>query len=264
MWYRLSLDLENIIKTDHHDDDENYGYGTEGEYFTKFDKDKKKKLIDSLGQVDHDQGYKIFYKHLPNDAVAMENLALIFLAPYIRSHSSLQTPAAGSAVSFSNLFANRFISTQNLSGVIIHTFSHKYGMYDFYEWVEQQVQNEIKQILHNIGCKILDLHGENFKLDPKKLDNISKAYISYCDKAAMRKDNLRMLQGFFSENKPLVQDLASDARLFDFGMARCTKAVAVECGLMDFKNKLQQNLFKYPKNGYIEDILEAINTIILY
>lgn len=266
MWYKEALDLTNILE-----ESGLHGIGVYGDYYTYFRPKTKRKLTDTIGRLDHDQGIKHFHSDVSDYELARENLAFLFLAPYIKSMTGFNVPIPSSKSSMSTVFTGKFMITQNMPGV------HIYGKrvldnYIFLEKLGGHMTNFIRAELKSIGVRMLDLHVKNYLVNEHELKNVVQQYIKFCHERNLSEFSTSeyLANEFLNNNPGSWTPLTKDISLVDFGQMLCTDSVAEKCGLKEFKDKLYQYSKRLNKvkgvesddfNHYISEMITAIISI---
>ena len=204
------------------------GEGVYGEFYTNYNQEEKQKLKQKLGRIPDNVGIKKYtYRNLRINTA--ENLAVIYIAPYIRQQTSFKTPEFTGNLSLAGMIGNGFIVSQKMPGVNIFT---ELGRGDLGEKAAAVSRASIEKKLSEIGVINHDMHGNNFFVKPEKIKIIKEQY---------------------EEGEPIEYDLSEGASLFDFGFMKVKKGK-----LQQLKEKLittsDSTLFK-TIIGVIEDML---------
>lgn len=271
MWYKESLNISDIIKRPSNES------GLYGSYYSNFTPEEKNTIKNTIGVNPDDLGIKAFYQRTSLSNMASENIAFIFIAPYIQANTDINIPKASTQTSFSNLFSGGYILTQNIKGVHINDFNMDH-ITDVPKTLKQILryalqnnqQYHIESILDTIGVKANDMHSKNLITDPKKIENIVQAFVKYYkDSPESVGDNLeeerQMVRRFLEHMDPII-DWAPSTTIVDFGNIQVTPEVFAKSGMEDFYNKISEIYYKKngPSNYYIAVIYSALEDLVIF
>jgi hypothetical protein len=191
------------------------GEGMYGEFYTNYNQEEKQKLKQKLGRIPDNVGIKKYtYPKADLRINAAENLAVIYIAPYIRQQTSFKTPEFTGNLSLAGMIGNGFIVSQKMPGVNIFT---ELGRGDLGEKAAAVSRASIEKKLSGIGVINYDMHGNNFFVKPEKIKIIKEQY---------------------EEGEPIEYDLSEGASLFDFGFMKVKKGTPPGQKLQQLKEKL--------------------------
>lgn len=257
MWYKESLDLTNIISRP------SDSSGMYGEYWSNFTPEEKQKLKDKVGPLPESTGIKKFHDNVKFNDLASENLAFLFIAPYIKEHTNINVPSPHQKVSLSNMFTSKYAVTQHMPGVHINKPPSQYLGLPYARYLNDEMReilrSELSQKLMDVGVYIDDLHSLNVLVAPEKVEEFWQNYAKFCQEE--KNIDIDTPMDFISIY-PQYCNFSDFATVIDFGRAKCTHYVAKETGLMDFYTRVQNEQIKNPKNKYLRFILAGIDQII--
>mgnify|MGYP000010467820 CR=1 FL=1 len=222
------------------------GQGAYGEFYSDFSTKDKQIIKGRLGNVSDNIGFKSYHSRFRNaDHIAniKENLAFIYIAPYIKENTDLNTPLYNGSMSLSGMIINHLVPTQKMSGVFMEEALNEmnnqiiyFGDHQYYK-IPYITEDAIDKKLESIGVKWFDIHDQNYLLNP----NTIKEYIE--------------------NNKKTDQynyDISKGASLFDFGGFNISASTEPGNKLLILKERLLNK-----RNQINQSIIKAINDIII-
>lgn len=241
---KVALDMTDVLT-----DDNKLGKGLFGNFHSDFSYEDRKKLKNQLGNLPNNVGVKQYKINPFEDWTAEnieENLAFIYIAPYISQNTDLLTPVYNGTVSLSTMITNKINITQKMPGVplssIVNELKSIYPNIVIFK-LSNAIEDDIIKKLNNIGVQWPDIHANNYLLNRSTM----KEFIQWA------KQNP---EDFKSGHFPF--DLSSGASLFDFGMFSITRNSPPGRQLNALRDKM-----KSQDNKFMEIIVKAINAILI-
>ena len=246
---KTALDMSDVLT-----EDNKLGKGLYGEFHSDFSSEEKQKLKNQLGNLPDNVGVKKFKEKQYNpitvtnnpitvttDNIA-ENLAFIYIAPYINKNTDLVTPIYNGTISLSAMITNRINITQKMPGLTFKTvFEELKSIYPYFppDVLDVSIENQIRDKLRAIGVDCYDIHSKNYLLNKSTVNE------------------------FFTwvKNNPYdatVFDLSKNAALFDFGDFIIHRSAPPGQQLEALKRKMESQ-----NNKFMEVIVKAINRILI-
>lgn len=238
---KIALDMRDVLT-----EDNQQGSGVYGTFYSDFSMEEKQKLKNQLGNVPENVGVKQYKIDRSNKVVEIqnikENLAFMYIAPYIAANTDLKTPVYNGSISLSGMISNRINITQKMPGVSILQLMDKTTLPGSVQYdIIFDTNRKIKQKLESIGVYWSDVHKDNYLID----NNAAKEFKTYI------------------ENNPELMeyndfDLSRNAALFDFGGFNVYDYTPPAMQLLELKNKLE----KSKSNSIISSVIVAIQNMI--
>lgn len=212
---KIALDMSDV-------DGEFVGEGMYGAFYTDFNQEEKRKLKQKLGRIPDDIGIKRYT--YPKGDIRLnvgENLAVIYIAPYIKQQTSFKTPEFTGNLSLAGMISNGLIVSQKMPGVNIETAfgddDDDLGTAFLGHLASDITRQSIEKQLSNIGVVTRDMHSNNFFVQPEQIKKIKEQYES---------------------GESIQYDLSEGASLFDFGLMRVKRGTPPGQQLEQLKGKL--------------------------
>ena len=248
---KLAFDLPDIK-------DNESGNGSHGRFYSDFSPEQKKKIEDTLGIKEPNLGIKKLNYGQSVEAIS-ENLALIYISPYVQANSNLKTPILSGTFSLSNILMNKIHAVQKLPGVKIDSLKLDHFIFDAH--LANMTAKGIVNKLNDIGTGCYDIHKNNYFVNPQLLKTtvaeINKIYNE--EKANYRIASINEMYNMIQDNMDYINfDLSDGASLFDFGFFTAKKNSPPGSKLMDLKQKL----LTQKDNSMFNNIIAAIDNIL--
>ena len=238
--------------------DNELGKGQYGRFYSDFSPEQKKKIEDALGIKEPNLGIKKLNYGQNIDAIS-ENLALIYISPYVQANTDLKTPILAGTFSLSNILMNKIHAVQKMPGVKINLLKLDHFIFD--EHLKRMTNVGIENKLRSIGVYCSDIHVNNYFVNPQLLkttvEEINKIYNE--NKANIRIASINEMYDFMQDKMNHINfDLSDGASLFDFGFFTAKKDSPPGQKLMNLK----QELLTQKYNSMFANIIAAIDNIL--
>jgi len=154
------------------------GAGMFGAFYSDYTEDQRKQIENKIGRTPKNIGIKEFHGMTTTTEIIEENLSLIYIAPYINANTDLNTPVYTGSISLSGMISNRINITQKMPGIHIFEWFNQHMPDDEFgkSYAIKETRAAIVKKLFNIGVRCNDLHGGNFLVQEKVLQEFTKQY----------------------------------------------------------------------------------------
>lgn len=232
------------------------GNGGYGKFYSGFSQDDKQTIKNKIGNIPNNVGikeYKITPANLSSDVAEtqniIENLAFIYIAPYISSYTDLKTPMYNGSISLSGMISNKINITQKMPGISVESLVNSMNLPNFALYtIGDKAKGQIEQKLKSIGVFWSDAHEDNYFID----NNVAKEFKTYIE------NNPDLIDKNGWINNSYDFDLSRNASLFDFGGFNVDDYTSPAVQLLELKNKLE----KFENNSVIKRVILAIRNMI--
>ena len=223
--------------------------GFYADYYNEIPPRMKGVIKDEIGQLPEDVGIKQ-YKWISagNEEIIKDNLALIYIAPYVAKMTNFKTPTIGANMPLSSVISKRINVMQHLPGVHLDSYLEKYFDWDIQSAFIDSTENSITHALGEIDVTTNDLHAGNYLVNPKLVDL----------KINIIKSDPKFSQDFkiLYKKYPEWFDVSEGASLLDFGSYSCGSSSAPGQAMKNFVDKLNS---RNSDNGLFQEIDSVVN-----
>mgnify|MGYP000476375247 CR=1 FL=1 len=227
--------------------------GYYAKYYSEISPREKEKIKDELGQIPDEIGIKQ-YKMISygNAEIIKDNLALIYIAPYVASMTGFKTPTIGANMPLSSVIAKRINVMQHLPGIHLDKYLEKHFDWDMQEAFVSSTESSITKQLNEIDVYTNDLHPGNYLINQKIID--LKLKIIKSDPQFSR--DFRVL----FKKYPEWFDVSEGASLLDFGSYSCLSSSPPGQAIEAFVDKL---ITSNPDNSLFREIKDVLRTVVV-
>ena len=241
---KTALDLNHIMT-----DDSISGVGGYGKFYSKFSPEEMKKMKNQLGQIPDDIGIKKLYDKNNSLAGISENLAFVYIAPYIKANTDLTIPVNKGIIPLSGMISNKITATQKMPGTPIDILLRSFGINKYDQnSIGLDTEKKIRDKLDAIGVSWTDIHTNNYFIHPETAAKFHHYFTS--NKSTI-----------FNEEYDEIDfnvfdfDFSPKACLFDFGGFSVSSSTPPGQQLLELKKRIN--------TGQREGVLEIMNRAIL-
>lgn len=240
---KVALDLTDVMT-----EDSISGTGGYGRFYSQFSPEEMKKIKNQLGQIPNDIGLKRLYDKNYSLSGISENLAFVYIAPYIKANTDLTIPVNKGIMSLSGMISNKIVATQKMPGDTIEALLRSFGInrYDRNS-IGLDTEKAIKSKLEAIGVRWGDIHGNNYFIHPETAAKFHHYFTSH-------------KSTIFNEEYDEIDfnvfdfDFSEKACLFDFGGFSVSSSTPPGQQLLELKKKINVG----EKSGMLEIMNRAI------
>lgn len=240
---KTALDLTQVIN-----EDALSAAGGYGRFYSKFSPENKHTMKNQLGQIPHDVGIKHFYDQGNSLVDISENLAFVYLAPYIKANTDLTVPVNKGIVSLSGMIANKMIVTQKMPGSPINDLLRSVGINKYDQnHIGLDTERAIRNKLKDIGITWNDIHVGNYFVHPETADEFLMYFNQ--NKSTIFNEEYDEIDFYVFDF-----DFSKKACIFDFGGFYTSSSTPPGQQLLNLKKKIDAQ----PKNGVLGVVSRAI------
>lgn len=245
---KSALDMSGLLT-----EDNEQASGVYGTFYSDFSQEDKRQLKDKFGNIPENIGVKKYKTERWDDFSKIqnikENLAFIYISPYILANTDLKTPVYNGSISLSGMIANKINITQKMPGVpLVSLINSLHLPKNALTSATASVNDNIAEKLKSIGVYCSDLHPGNYLIDNK----VAEEFKSYIE------NNPDLLKAYSWSNYSFDFDLSRNAALFDYGGFNVYDYTPPAQQLLKLKNSLE----KHKTNKVISSVILAIRNMI--
>lgn len=245
---KSALDMTDVLT-----EDNKQGAGVYGTFYSDFSREDKHQLKNKLGNIPENIGVKRYKTERWDDFAAIqnikENLAFIYISPYILANTDLKTPVYNGSISLSGMIANKINITQKMPGVSLTSLINSLHLpKNALVSATVSVNGKIAEKLESIGVYCSDLHAGNYLIDNK----VAEEFKSYIE------NNPNLFKESSWSDYSCDFDLSRNAALFDYGGFNVYDYTPPAQQLLKLKTSLEQR----KKNKVINNVILAIRNMI--